>query len=114
VGTILQTHIEIWQPDSDAGWYRNDIKYPIGRYERGDSNMVLRTMEELESKPYPPNVVTMCRDSYRVTQAGTFEWLPVLRQGHERVYCNVLERKQYKSEADGTVDNNEGNPSLTL
>jgi hypothetical protein len=30
------------------------------------------------------------------------------------VYCNVLERKQYKSEADGTVDNNEGNPSLTL
>jgi hypothetical protein len=111
-----QTHVEQWQPVPDAERYQHTSEWKdlIGKDERGDSNMVLRTMEELESNPYPPNVVTMCRDSYRVTQAGTFEWLPVLRQGHERVYCNVLERKQYKSEADDSVANDESNPSVTL
>ena len=44
------------------------------------------------STPYPPNLHTLCINSYTKDGLGRFVFAPVLRKDTKRVYCEVLER----------------------
>lgn len=72
-----------WVPPEDAESYRH----------ASDLNEeVFRTFVEQQANPYPDNLVTMCHESYTPGGDGFYHWLPVLRTGPERIYCNVLDR----------------------
>lgn len=82
--TAWQEHIREWTPVDDASQYMHSSLW---------TEKTFRTAAELEENPYPPNLVTMCYESYSATdEDGVGEWLPVLRPLQYRVYCDVLDR----------------------
>ena len=90
-------HVQNWKPPPNAELYKHSSEYQLEFF---------RTMEELNSSPYPPNLHTMCYESYKKNRDnGTFEFLPVLRKDTKRVYCDVLMRRQEESR-DGTSEPN--------
>jgi hypothetical protein len=84
-------HVKQWEPPEEAINYVHSTEWPENYF---------RTTRELDANPYPPNLHTMCQESYRMVGEGTYEWIPVLRPDSSiRVYCNVLERHRNE---DGT------------
>jgi hypothetical protein len=80
-------HVATWTPPPDAERYVHSSQFLPVEY--------FRTQHELQSKPYPPNLHTMCSESYRKSDStGTYQFVPVLRPNPRRVYCTVLMRKQ--------------------
>lgn len=54
----------------------------------------LRTMDELETNPYPENLHTMCIESYaRDDDTGGFEFVPIYRETTFRKHCDVMARR---------------------
>ena len=79
-------HVKNWKPPADADLYKHSSEYKLEYF---------LTVEELKTTPYPPNLHTMCYESYHKNRnTGTYEFLPVLRKDKHRVYCNVLMRRQ--------------------
>jgi hypothetical protein len=79
-------HVRTWTPPEGAEDYVHTTEWAKEPY--------FRTEKELESNPYPPNFNMMCQESYRVGPDGGYEWVALLHDGPERVYCNVLERSE--------------------
>jgi hypothetical protein len=77
-------HVKNWTPPEGAEEYMHSSEFPEEPY--------YRTAKELESNPYPSNLIVMCQESYSVGPGGSYEWLPLLNEKPERVYCEVLER----------------------
>jgi hypothetical protein len=82
-------HVQKWTPPVGAAEYVHTSEWKKEPY--------FRTNKELVSNPYPPNFIMMCQESFHVGPGGVYEWVPVLRQGPERVYCTVLERSESTS-----------------
>lgn len=79
-------YVADWKPPSDAGKYVHSTQFEL-------DGGVYRTAKELEGNPYPPNLVTMCEESF--SQVGdNYVWTPVLRSLSTRIYCNVLDRDE--------------------
>ena len=55
-----------------------------------------RTYEELTEldMPYPPNLHTMCIESFTTDDDGNYWYIPALRETTERVYCDVVNRRK--------------------
>jgi hypothetical protein len=75
-------HVKNWKPVPDADNYVHSTEW---------TEPTLRTLEEVSENPYPPNLHTLCKESYRV-QGTKNIFMPVLRNHQERRYCDVLER----------------------
>jgi hypothetical protein len=90
-------HVATWTPPPDAERYVHSSHFLPVEY--------FRTQHELQSNPYPPNLHTMCLESYRKNDSsGTYQFVPVLRPNHRRVYCTVLMRKQELQQEGGAGD----------
>ena len=76
-------HVRDWQPPGDAAAYVHSSDYALEK---------LKTPSEQLSTPYPPNLHTLCINSYTKDGLGRFVFAPVLRKDTKRVYCEVLER----------------------
>lgn len=78
-----QEHVAKWKPLDGSESYVHSKSWP---------ESFLRTVEELQSNPYPSNLHTMCFRSFRQEASNTFSWIPVLRKDNQRVHCRVLRR----------------------
>ena len=76
-----EDHVASWKPIPNAENYIHSSEW----------NERLRTLEELSSDPYPPNLLTLCHESYRV-DGDRNVFVPPTRPSHIRVHCDVLER----------------------
>jgi hypothetical protein len=77
-------HMETYEAPVDADDYQHSSNYHID---------YLKTPSELESSPYPSNLHTLCKLSYRKnTEDGKFYFMSILRPDNHHVYCEVLER----------------------
>jgi hypothetical protein len=92
-------HVANWEPLEDAHEYIHSSEWKEDYF---------RTYEELTElgNPYPPNLHTMCIESFSADDDGKFYFIPILRETMERVYCNVVNRrkqpkKKKASETDG-------------
>jgi hypothetical protein len=60
----------------------------------------LLALAKQEKTPYPPNLVTVCKESYSLDpKSETFHWTPIVRNSTLRVFCDVMDRNE---ESDGT------------
>jgi hypothetical protein len=92
-------HVANWEPLEDAHEYIHSSEWKEDYF---------RTHEELTElgNPYPPNLHTMCIESFSADDDGKFYFIPILRETMERVYCDVANRrmqakKKKASETDG-------------
>jgi hypothetical protein len=76
-------HVKSWEP------LENSIHY-VHSSEWGET--IFRTLQEQDFNPYPPNLHTMCQESFTYAKDGTYQWVDVLRPHPFRVYCDILER----------------------
>ena len=98
--TAWLAHLEKWKPVPKADLYRSasDIQEPY-----------FRTVQELKDRPYPPNVATMCVESYSGSgidiemdsnlERPTFKWTPPLKRISDlpvRHFCVVAERHAHE------------------
>jgi hypothetical protein len=83
-----EKHVKNWKPVEDASLYVHSSEW---------EEDVFRTEEELKNDPYPPNLLTMCHESYSQGSDGEHTWVPVLRESPDRVYCTVLKRLKGKN-----------------
>jgi hypothetical protein len=87
-------HVAQWQPVPNASVYMHSTEW---------NESTFRTMAELAQDPYPPNLHTMCQESYSLNPDGvTYSWVDVLRPTHHRVYCSVIERTRVSTTVNGT------------
>jgi hypothetical protein len=97
-----EKHVASWKPVDNATNYVHSSLWNETTY---------RTAEELETNPYPPNLITMCQESYSTDSDGKHIWVNVLRPSSYRNYCKVLER----SEPDvNEEDDEEGDVVYTI
>jgi hypothetical protein len=83
-------HVASWTPPEGASEYMHSTEW------KGP----LLTLAEQEETPYPPNLVTVCKESYSLDpKSETFHWTPIVRNSTHRVFCDVMDRKE---ESDGT------------
>lgn len=75
-------HVANWQRPPDAETYVHSTKYKID---------LLKTPSERKDDPYPPNLETVCAESYRV-QGTKYVHVPVLRNWKVYVPCEVVDR----------------------
>lgn len=75
-------HVKNWKPLPNSEKYVHSTAW---------TEPHLRTLEELSDNPYPPNLHTLCRESYK-QEGDTNIFVPVLRAQDDRRYCDVLER----------------------
>jgi hypothetical protein len=79
-----QEYVQQWKPVPDAALYKHSTEW---------KELFFRSAEELQTNPYPPNLITMCYESYTLTDDGeSYEWIPVLRALNFRIYCDVVDR----------------------
>jgi SET domain len=120
--TAWLQHVQQWQPVPDAHLYVHSTQFTARVGEGGggqqqhyppttDGNGVLYflTTTELESQPYPPNLHTLCLESFTRTttmpatsdpqqrqqqEAETFYvWIDPMLNTHRRAYCHVVARR---------------------
>lgn len=77
-----ETHVANWKPVPNAEYYVHSSEW---------TEPALRTLEELSENPYPPNLQTLCKESYR-RDGHRNVFIPPLRNHNTRYYCDVLER----------------------
>lgn len=75
-------HVKGWTPPEDAETYVHSSKYHVEE---------LKTTSERREDPYPPNMVTVCPQSFR-RQDTKYVFVPVLRDWKKYVPCEVLSR----------------------
>jgi hypothetical protein len=83
-------HVRTWEPLQDAEHYMHSSEW------KGP----LLTEEEQKETPYPPNVMTLCTESYASSrnEHGDFVFTPILRETSHRIHCNVVDRTQNQNE----------------
>eukprot|EP00934_Nitzschia_sp_Nitz4_P000758 Nitzschia sp. Nitz4//scaffold99_size76975//45278//47195//NITZ4_005578-RA/size76975-processed-gene-0.48-mRNA-1//-1//CDS//3329560856//758//frame0 len=74
-------HVANWVPPEDTNSYAHSSNYSVDMF---------KTIQEEEAQPYPPNLAVVCTESYR-KEGPRYVWLPVLRDWHYYVPCDVLE-----------------------
>ena len=79
-----EAHVAQWQPKPGSENYAHATEW---------QETHLRTRDELTSNPYPKNLATLCIPSYKSDGHGGFTFIPILRKGFDRVYCDVLARE---------------------
>jgi hypothetical protein len=90
-------HVANWKPVENAEVYVHSTEW---------NETLFRTVKEQEANPYPPNLVTMCHESYTYDPDEDLNyWVDVLRDGPYRVYCTILER--HEEEVEGGDDEEE-------
>jgi hypothetical protein len=77
-----ETHVANWKPVPNAEFYVHSSEW---------TEPALRTLEELSENPYPPNLHTLCKESYR-RDGYRNVFITPLRNHNKRHYCDVLER----------------------
>jgi hypothetical protein len=83
-----QDYVKHWEPAPDAALYQHSTDW---------KEKFFRSATERKTSPYPPNLITMCYESYTVMDNGeAYEWIPVLRALNIRIYCDVGERFEPK------------------
>ena len=80
-----QEYLQKWTPPPGADAYIHSSQWKEKHF---------RTHAERFTNPYPPNLITMCYESFTLNPDGSYTWLPVLRPLNFRVYCDVLERQE--------------------
>lgn len=75
-------HVSEWEPPHDAANYVHSSSYNV---------TLLKTPSEYQDDPYPPNLVTVCAESYR-RQGDKYVFVPVLRDWKVYVPCEVVSR----------------------
>jgi hypothetical protein len=91
-------HVQHWKPPMDADRYMHSTEFINNNHneEETDDSSRLKTPAERLGDPYPPNLQTLCRESYRKDSAtGKYVFLPVLRNDDTRVHCEVLKRRPH-------------------
>lgn len=93
-------HVASWEPLDDAHEYVHSSEWKEDYF---------RTYEELTElgQPYPPNLHTMCIESFSTDDDGNFYFIPILRETTERVYCDVVNRRKQKKETAHDDDDDE-------
>jgi len=76
-------HVSQFVPPKDASTYVHSSQYALEH---------LKTLQELEQNPYPPNLHTLCRPTYTQRPDGSYVFARALRQDDHYVKCKVLER----------------------
>lgn len=77
-------HVKNWKPPPGAENYTHSTEW------KGP----LLTPSEQAETPYPPNLVTVCIESYSyVKETDQHRWTPVVRNTTHRVFCDVVDRK---------------------
>ncbi|KAL3940231.1 MAG: hypothetical protein SGBAC_005191 [Bacillariaceae sp.] len=82
-----EQHVANYHPPNDASSYVHSSQYSSARID------YLKTPEERQKDPYPPNLHTLCRPSYTQRPDGTYVFARALRQDDKYVACDVLERR---------------------
>lgn len=77
-----EAHVANWKPVPNADNYVHASEW---------TETALRTLEELSENPYPHNLQTLCKESYR-REGHRNVFIPPLRNHNTRYYCDVLER----------------------
>jgi hypothetical protein len=77
-------HVRTWEPPPGADKYVHASEW------RGP----LLTEAEEKETPYPPNLMTLCTESYSRDESGGFVFVPALRETAVRVHCSVVDRTQ--------------------
>jgi hypothetical protein len=77
-----ERHVENWTPVPGADVYRHSTEW---------NEPTLKTLSEISEAPYPPNLITLCRLSYRVEGKRNVFMSPQ-RDPLTRYYCDVLDR----------------------
>ena len=80
-----EEHRRSWKPPPEADKYIHSQNFQQDYF---------RTAKEQETDPYPPNLVTMCQESYRARDDGSYYWLPPLRPLPDRIHCTVIHRSK--------------------
>lgn len=78
-------HVAKYTPEQGSETYKHITEW---------TELYLRTREEQSATPYPKNLATLCFPSYKSDGNGGFTFIPILRKGHDRVYCDVLTREE--------------------
>jgi hypothetical protein len=81
-------HVRTWEPLQGAEHYvhASEWKGPL-----------LTEREEKET-PYPPNLITVCTETYSRDENGDFVFTPILRETSARIHCTVVDRTQNENE----------------
>ena len=78
-------HVANYTPPEDANNYVHSSQFEINE---------LKTLEELKEEPYPSNLHTLCKPSFRKDkQSGRHYFTKILREDGQYVHCHVLERE---------------------
>jgi SET domain len=88
-----EKYVADWRPVPGADEYVHSTEW---------KEPFLRTSKELVANPYPPNLITLCRESYSLnTTASRFEYVPPLNlEDGSRLYCTVLDRVELFAGSD--------------
>ena len=109
-------HVKKWKPPKDAASYQH-LKDYIANYgtngnkESGKGttatttkhDIILKTPDEIKSNPYPPNIETMCQESYQKGADGKLYFLKVLRKTKARAECTVVDRQFIEPPTSGSA-----------
>jgi len=96
-------HVRNWVPPPNAENYTHSTEW------KGP----LLTPAEQKETPYPPNLVTVCKESYSFDRkTGEYSWTPMLINTTHRVLCDVMDRKEvgdgeYKYDVKYKYDNDD-------
>jgi SET domain len=114
-------HVQQWQPVPDAHLYVHSTQFTAGGEGRqqhyppttdGNGVLYFLTATELESQPYPPNLHTMCLESFTTTatmpvtsdpqpephqqqqtESSFYVWINPMLNTHHRAFCHVMARR---------------------
>jgi len=77
-----EEHVNTWTPGSKS--YQHVSAWTESHF---------RTRDEVYTNPYPENLATLCIPSYKSNGNGGYTFVPILRKGDGRVYCDVIIRQ---------------------
>lgn len=77
-------HVRTWEPLQGAEHYKHASEW----------EGPLLTEEEQKETPYPPNLMTLCTESYSHDETGDLIFIPILRETPLRIHCSVIDRTQ--------------------
>jgi hypothetical protein len=90
-------HVKNWKPLANADEYVHSTDW---------KQEYFATLEELEKKPYPWNLHTMCIGTYTTDGQGSYRWIEPLQLDPdsplmERDYCDVVARYKQNEPKEG-------------
>jgi hypothetical protein len=90
-------HVKNWKPLANAEEYVHSTDW---------KQEYFATLDELEKKPYPWNLHTMCIGTYTTDEQGNYRWLKPLQLDPdqplmEREYCGIVARYKQDEPKEG-------------